>query len=133
MAIKNGSRFPVSMAGVFPDGCYLVPESFSAVQDYDEKTKVRTPSRDKVTGKPVFQCRVMDMDPELEGRARETVVKIVADYMPVNPTKAPFEMVDFDGLTVTPYINDKNRMAYSLRATAIRAAGRPVPAAKDAA
>jgi hypothetical protein len=131
MALRNGSRFAVSMADVFPDGCYLVPDSFSEVQDYDEKTKVRTPSVDKVTGKRVFQCRVVDMDQELEGRPRETVVKIINDYMPVNPTKAPFEAVEFDGLTVTPYINDKNRMAYSLRATGIRAA-RPAPA-KDAA
>jgi hypothetical protein len=131
MALRNGSRFAVSMADVFPDGCYLVPDSFSEVQDYDEKTKVRTPSVDKVTGKRVFQCRVVDMDQELEGRSRETVVKIVADYMPVNPTKAAFEAVEFENLTVTPYINDKNRMAYSLRATSIRAA-RPAPV-KDAA
>ena len=131
MALRNGSRFAVSMADVFPDGCYLVPDSFSEVQDYDEKTKHRSPSVDKVTGKRVFQCRVVDMDQELEGRPRETVVKIIADYMPVNPTKAAFEAVEFEGLTVTPYINDKNRMAYSLRATAIRAA-RPAPA-KDAA
>ena len=131
MALRNGSRFAVSMAIVFPDGCYLVPDSFSEVRDYDEKTKVRTPSVDKVTGKRVFQCRVVDMDQELEGRSRETVVKIIADYMPVNPTKAPFEAVEFDGLTVTPYINDKNRMAYSLRAALIPVA-RPAPA-KDAA
>jgi hypothetical protein len=71
------------------------------------------------------------MDQELEGRSRETVVKLVTDYMPVNPTKAAFEAVEFDGLTVTPYINDKNRMAYSLRAAGIRAA-RPAPV-KDAA
>jgi hypothetical protein len=134
MAIRNGSRFPVSMADVFSHGCFLVPDSFSAVQDYDERTKSRRPSVDKVTGKPVFQVRVVDMDPELEGRSRETVVKIVADYMPVNPTKAPFEAVEFENLTVTPYINDKNRMAYSLRATGIKAAAavRPAPA-KDAA
>jgi hypothetical protein len=131
MALRNGSRFAVSMADVFPDGCYLVPDSFSEVQDYDEKTKVRTPSTDKVTGKRVFACRVVDMDQELEGRSRETVIKIITDYMPVNPTKAPFEAVEFENLTVTPYINDKNRMAYSLRATGIRAA-RSAPA-KDAA
>ena len=136
MALRNGSRFAVSMAIVFPDGCYLVPDSFSEVRDYDEKTKVRTPSVDKVTGKRVFQCRVVDMDQELEGRSRETVVKIVADYMPVNPTKAAFEAVEFENLTVTPYINDKNRMAYSLRATGLKAAVRPAapPApSKDAA
>ena len=134
MALRNGSRFAVSMAIVFPDGCYLVPDSFSEVRDYDEKTKVRTPSVDKVTGKRVFQCRVVDMDQELEGRSRETVVKIVADYMPVNPTKAAFEAVEFENLTVTPYINDKGRMAYSLRATGFKAATRPAPSpAKDAA
>jgi hypothetical protein len=131
MALRKGSRFAVSMADVFPDGCYLMPDSFSEVQDYDEKTKVRTPSTDKVTGKRVFACRVVDMDPELEGRSRETVVKIVADYMPVNPTKGPFEAVEFENLTVTPYINDRGRMAYSLRATGIRAS-RPAPV-KDVA
>jgi hypothetical protein len=40
--------------------------------------------------------------------------------------------VEFDGLQVTPYVTDRGRMAYSLRATAIKAA-RPAPAAKDAA
>jgi hypothetical protein len=37
---------------------------------------------DKHTGQRVFQCRVVDMDPELEGRSRETVAKILADRMP---------------------------------------------------
>jgi hypothetical protein len=117
MALRNGSRFAVSMGDVFPDGCYLVPHSFSEVQDYDEKTKRRTPSVDKVTGRRVFQVRVVDMDKDLEGRSRETVVKIIGDYMPVNPTKASFEAVEFENLTVTPYVTDKGRMAYSLRAT----------------
>ena len=131
MALRNGSRFAVSMADVFPDGCALVPGSISEAQDYDEKTKTRHPAKDKVTGTRVFQCRVVDMDQELEGRSRETVVKILTDYQPVPPGRAPFEQVEFDGLTVTPYVNDKNRMAYSLRATSIRAA-RPAPV-KDAA
>jgi hypothetical protein len=136
MAIKTGCRFPVSMAQVFPDGCYLVPGSITEAQDYDEKTKQRTPSVDKVTGKRVFQCRVVDMDGELEGRSRETVVKILTDYQPVPPGRAPFELVEFEGLTVTPYVNDKNRMAYSLRAAGLKAAVRPAPApapSKDAA
>ena len=89
-----------------------------------------------MTGTRVFQCRVVDMDPELEGRSRETVVKILTDYQPVPPGRAPFELVEFEGLTVTPYVNDKNRMAYSLRATGLKAAVRPAPApapSKDAA
>ena len=58
MALKNGSRFAVSMADVFPYGCCLVPDSIAEAQDYDEKTKRRTPSVDRVTGKRVFQVRV---------------------------------------------------------------------------
>jgi hypothetical protein len=34
-----------------------MPGSFSEVQEYDEKTKRRAPSVDKVTGKRMFQCR----------------------------------------------------------------------------
>jgi hypothetical protein len=78
----------------------------------------------------VYQCRVVDMDPELEGRSREVVVKIIADRAPVPPTRQPFEPVEFDGLQVTPYVTDKGRMAYSLRATGIKAARQ---AGKDAA
>jgi hypothetical protein len=131
MALRNGSRFAVSMHDVFSHGCHLLPDSIVEAQDYDEHTKRRTPSVDKVTGRRVFQCRVVDMDPDLEGRSRETVVKILADRIPAPPTRTPFEAVEFDGLQVTPYVNDKGRMAYSLRATGIKAAARPV--AKDAA
>src|SRR5262249_42957277 len=38
----------------------------------------RTPAIDKVSGKRVYHVRVVDMDPALEGRPRETVVKIAA-------------------------------------------------------
>jgi len=129
MALRNGSRFAVSMHDVFSHGCHLVPESITEAQDYDEKTKRRTPSVDKLTGKRVYQCRVVDMDPELEGRSREVVVKILADRMPAPPTRQPFELVEFDGLQVTPYVTDKGRMAYSLRATGLKAR----QAGKDAA
>ncbi len=131
MALKGGSRFPVAMADVFPHGCHLVPDSISEAIDYDEETKRRSPAVDKHTGKPVFQVRVVDMDPELSGRSREVVVKVVADRMPVPPTRTQFEPVEFENLTVTPYVVDRTkRLAYSLRATGIKAAR---PAAKDAA
>jgi hypothetical protein len=130
MALRNGSRFVVSMHEVFSHGCHLVPDSITEAQDYDEKTKQRTPAVDKLTGKRVYQCRVVDMDPDLEGRSREVVVKIISDRAPVPPTRQPFEQVEFDGLQVTPYVTDKGRMAYSLRATGIKAARQ---AGKDAA
>jgi hypothetical protein len=128
------------MYDVFPHGCHLVPDSIVEAQDYDEATRQRSPSRDKYTGQPVFSVRVMDMDPELEGRSREVVVKILADRMPVPPTRTPFELVEFEGLQVTPYVDTgrcqgkgkcQARMAFSLRATGMKAAARP--AAKDAA
>ncbi|HEX2323082.1 MAG TPA: plasmid replication, integration and excision activator [Streptosporangiaceae bacterium] len=131
MALRNGSRFGVSMQQVFPHGCHLLPDSIAEAMDYDEKTKTRRPAVDKVTGKRVWQCRVQDMDPDLAGRSRETVVKILADAQPAPPTKQLFEAVEFDGLMVTPYVTDRGRLAYSLRATGIKAAR--AHAGKDAA
>src|SRR5215469_9960920 len=131
--IRNGARFPVAMADAFPAGCALVPESITEAQDYDPDTKTRTPSSDKLTGKKVWQCRVSDLDPELAGRSREVGVKILADREPAPPTGQPFEMVEFENLTVTPYVTDKGRMAYSLRATALKPARPQHQPAKDAA
>ncbi len=141
MAFKNGLRLPVSMRDVFPHGCCLVPDSITEAMDYDEATRMRSPARDKQTGQPVFSCRVSDLDPDLAGRSREVVVKILADKTPVPPTRQPFEPVEFDGLIVTPYVDNGRcqgrgtrcgaRMAFSLRATGIKAAVRP--AHKDAA
>jgi hypothetical protein len=132
MALRNGSRFAVSMHEVFSHGCCLVPDSITEAQDYDEQTRRRTPSVDKLTGKRVWQCRVSDLDPDLAGRSRETVVKILADREPLPPTRQPFELVEFENLQVTPYVTDKGRMAYSLRATGLKAATVRQPA-KDAA
>jgi hypothetical protein len=112
-------RFKVSMGEVFPAGCALVPGSITEAQDYDERTGRRSPAKDKVTGQRVWSCRVIDLDPELEGRSREVAVKILADVQPVPPSVDMFAPVEFENLTVTPYANDKGRMAYSFRATAI--------------
>ena len=71
MALGNGARLPVGMAGVFPAGCHLVPDSITEAQDWDEATRARTPAVDKVSGKRVWHVRVIDLDPALEGRSRE--------------------------------------------------------------
>ena len=142
MALGNGARLPVGMAGVFPAGCHLVPDSITEAQDWDEVTRVRTPAIDKVSGKRVYHVRVVDMDPALEGRPRETVVKIAADRMPVPPTRQPFEPVEFENLTVTPYVDTGRcqgrgrcsaRMAFSLRATGIKQTRPMAQPGKDAA
>ena len=130
MALAGGTRFKVTMAEVFPGGAALVPGSITEAQDYDERTGRRSPAKDKVTGQRVWSCRVMDMDPDLDGRSREVAVKILADVQPVPPTGAMFEPVEFENLMVTPYANDKGRMAFSFRATAIVApkGGKSAPA-----
>ena len=117
--LKGGFRFPVPMDVVFPQGCVLVPGSIAEAMDYDEKTKQRTPAKDKVTGQRVYQVRVMDADEELGARSREVVVKILASVQPVPPV-GPFQPVEFEDLMVTPYVDSKtNRMAYSFRATGL--------------
>ena len=79
------------------------------------------------------------MDPELEGRSREVAVKILADVQPVPPTGGLFEPVEFEGLMVTPYANDKGRIVFSFRATGIvavrggKAQGSPAGSAGKAA
>ena len=49
------------------------------------------------------------------------------------PAKSPFTPVEFTGLMVTPYLNDAKRLAYSLKATGVRAPSRGMarPAAED--
>jgi len=129
------------MTEVFPAGCHLLPDSITEAQDWDEASRVRTPAVDKVTGKRVYHVRVVDMDPALEGRSREVVVKIAADRAPVPPTRQAFEPIEFENLTVTPYVDNGRcqgrsrcgaRMAFSLRATGLKAA-RPAQHAKDVA
>ncbi|MEV0734233.1 transcriptional regulator [Polymorphospora sp. NPDC050346] len=120
MALKGGIRFGIPFEAVFPHGCVLVPDSIAEAMDFNEVTKQRTPAKDKVTGQRVYQVRVMDMDPELGARSREVAVKILADVQPVPPVNA-FEQVEFEGLTVTPYVGNNGRLAYSFRAAGLRA------------
>ena len=87
--IKGGARIQVRFEDVFPAGCVFVPDSVAPVEDYDAASKTRTPQFDKVTGSRVWQCRVMDADPELGGQSREVVVKILADHQPVPASRLP--------------------------------------------
>ena len=45
--------------------------------------------------------------------------------LPNGPAGVPFVPVEFTGLTVTPYVTQAGRLGYSLKATGVRAAGRP--------
>ncbi|WP_327007946.1 transcriptional regulator [Dactylosporangium sp. NBC_01737] len=120
MALKGGTRFSVRFEDVFPAGCALVPDSIVEAQDYNEVTRARTPAVDKLTGVRVWTVRVSDLDPDLAGRSREVAVKISAPVQPVPESSAPFAPVEFEGMTVTPYVGPTGRLAYSYRATGFR-------------
>ena len=63
-------------------------------------------------------------------RVRAVKVKVAAPVQPVvpaGPSGSPFVPVEFTGLTVTYYVNQAGRLAYSLKATGIRAPGRGRP------
>lgn len=139
MAI-NG-RFKVSMGDVFPHGAYVVSE-VEPVRDFDKSTRERpVQATDKESGQLVWSVSVLDADPDARKDAKTVTVKLSAPVQPVPPEAMaglPFRPVEFDGLTVTPYVNDNGgraRIAYSFRATGMRApqisSGRPAPRANS--
>ncbi|WP_066940249.1 plasmid replication, integration and excision activator [Microtetraspora fusca] len=129
---------PVTFDMVFPHGCYLVGE-VEAVKDFDASTNGRfVQARDKQTRELVWQVAVMDADPTLKPSQKTVAVKILAAVQPVPPAPVPgvpFTPVEFDGVTVTPYVNSNtNRLAYSIRVREMRAVRTGKTAsAKDAA
>jgi hypothetical protein len=139
----NG-RFRVSMEDVFPAGAYVVGE-VEAVRDFEKSTPERfAQARDKETGELLWSVPVLDADESAPKSAKTVVVKISAPVQPVPPEAVaglPFRPVEFEGLTVTPYLDDKrNRVTYSLRARAMRSPaariagpGKPISAEGKAA
>jgi hypothetical protein len=124
----------VPFGDVFPAGAYMVGE-VEPVEDYElikaAKAAGRDPGdvqlRDKVTEKRVWSVRVIDADPLARRGKSEVVVKISADQQPVPPAAIPgmpFQPIEFDELTVTPYVDDNGsrpRQAFSFRALGIKA------------
>jgi hypothetical protein len=125
MAI-NG-RFRVSMEDVFPLGAFVVSE-VEPVRDFEKSTRERpVQARDRESGLPVWSVSVLDADPAARKSDKTVTVKLAAEYQPVPPEMVggmPFAAVEFEGLSVTPYLDDKRgRVAYSLRAREMRAPG----------
>lgn len=121
-------RIPVAFDAVFPAGAFVV--GVDPVNAY-EKIKagiVDTQQRDEENGEPVWQVKVVDGDPA--ARSTEVKVRMVAPVQPMPPDVlpgTPFRPVEFDSLTVTPYMDrrspDRPRVAFSLRAGGMRAPG----------
>ena len=116
---------PVDFGLIFPHGVFVAGGA-EPVRDFDASRDGQfVQTRDKVTGLPMWAVEVIDADPE--ARTRTVKVKIPAAEQPAVPSGTagqPFAAVEFAGLTITPYVNQAGRLAYSLKATAVRAAGR---------
>ena len=114
---------PVEFGVVFPSGAYAAG-AFEPVRNFDASTGEKfVQSNDKATGLPLWVIEVIDPDPQ--ARTRAVKVKVAAQAQPVIPAAppgSPFVPVEFTGLTVTPYVNQAGRLAYSVKATGIRRA-----------
>jgi hypothetical protein len=116
-----------------------VVSEVEAVRDFERSTAERFVQQvDKQTGLPLWAVSVLDANPEVRNSDKTVVVKIMDTVRPVPPEATggtPFRAVEFDVLTVTPYLDDKAcsgpkggerhrcraRVAYSLRATGMHA------------
>ena len=116
---------PIEFGLMFSHGAFA-SGSAEPVRDFDASKDGRfVQSKDKTTGLPVWQVEVIDADPE--ARTRTVKVKIAAAEQPGLPHSTagqPFVAVEFTGLTVTPYVNQAGRLAYSLKAAGVRMPGR---------
>lgn len=115
---------PISFDQVFPEGCYAVG-GVEPVYDFDASTKDRkVQARDKNSGEPVWQIAIMDADPTVKASQKTVALKITSMVQPAPPPPIngmPFTPVEFDGMTVTPYVNQQGRLAYSIKAREMRA------------
>jgi hypothetical protein len=111
----------VEYAHVFPHGAYAAGE-FEPMRDFDASSGDRfVQAKDKQSGLPVWVIDVIDADPA--ARDKTVRVKVAAAEQPVLPAAPaglPFVPVEFTGLTVTPYVSQAGRLAYSLRAAGVR-------------
>jgi len=123
VAIQGG--FKVACGDLFPFGLGIVGAVTSS-DDFEASSKERkVQARDKVSGLPLWQVDVMDFDPE--ARERTFRVKIAAPVQPVPPSAVegvPVRPVVLEGLTVTPWLDDRGarpKIMYSLKATGLAA------------
>jgi len=126
--------FPVEFGAVFPSGAYAAG-GVEKVRDFDKSSGDRVVQQaDKHSGLPLWVIEVIDADPE--ARQRTVKVKVASQYQPVlpdAPAGSPFVPVEFEGMTATPWVDAARcqgngkcaaRLAYSLKATGVRAPSR---------
>ncbi|WP_131765076.1 plasmid replication, integration and excision activator [Candidatus Protofrankia californiensis] len=128
-------EFKISFDDLFPHGAF-VTGPVEPVSEFDEKVPAasRRQKADKDSGLLLWDVPVHDADPEARASSRSVKIRIAAKVQPTPPDALPglpFRPVEFDNLTVAPYVNrSTGRMAHSIRATGMHApAGRAAKAA----
>lgn len=123
MAVQGPIK--VRFEDVFPAG--VLASSVEPVRDFDASQAGReVQAVDKTSGMPLWAVHIYDLAEEIRERDRSTTVKIPAAQQPALPDPmpgTPFRQVEFDELTVTPYVGgttQRPRVAYSLRARSLR-------------
>jgi hypothetical protein len=138
--IPNSIKVGLGSEAVFPRGVLFM--GVEAATDFDLKGKTDDiQMRDPVTGQRVWTVTGVDMEEPDESARRRTAevkIKLVAPHRPVPPaSRVPGypPLVEFEGLTVTPWVDRKPctgpeqgkshrcwaRQAYSMWATGMRA------------
>jgi len=134
-------RMPVEHVDAFPAGAYLVGE-VEPVADFNAQARSdgsRPQATDPESGLLVWSVPVLDADPEAGKRDKTVNVKVSARVQPVPPENTsgtPFTLIEFEGLTATPWVDDNGprpRMAWSLRAKGIKAPDQQPDASKAGA
>ena len=117
------TRFAVDFGEVFPLGAFVLGvEPAMAFSDNPAAPKLQ--ERDKETSRLVWTVRALDANEEAARFGAEFKVKVAADHQPVPPAKAngfSYAAVEFENMTITPYANNKVRIAHSFRASGMRA------------
>ncbi|TDD14565.1 plasmid replication, integration and excision activator [Actinomadura sp. KC06] len=121
MAVQG--PFKVTFGDVFPFGAFI-KGGVEPVRDFDRSSKENfVQARDKESGELVWAVEALDADPAAKGTFKVKLTAPVQPVMPEAPAGFPFVPVEFDGLSVTPYVNSQNgRLAYSLKATGMHPA-----------
>ncbi|MFL6118212.1 plasmid replication, integration and excision activator [Actinophytocola sp.] len=119
------TRFAVEFGEVFPFGAFVLGVEPSMAFSADANAP-KQQERDKETGQLVWIVRALDANEDAARFGAEFKVKISADHQSVPPEKLPgfpFPPVEFAGMTITPYANNKGRIAHSFRAKGMQAPG----------
>jgi hypothetical protein len=102
------SRIPVDHSTLFPAGVFVL--AVIPVRDFEaSKPGSEVQARDKDTGELMWLVEALNGDPDARGD-RTVKVKIAAPVQPVPPVAlpgTPFRPVEFEGLTVTAWVDSQ--------------------------